>query len=401
MYYHFFFSIIVYMTVPFAGLFIKNHRNYTDQTVRRAYGILCSVTGIFLNMILFAGKLSAGLLAKSVAMEADAFNNLSDAASSIISLLGFKLSGKKPDASHPFGHGRLEYIAGLAISFLILMMALELGKSAFSSVINPVPVNGGRLQILVLAGSILVKLYMYLYNHGTGKKINSPTMEAVAKDSLSDMISTFVVILSIIISRFSNLQVDGFCGLFVALFILKTGIESAKETIDPLLGLPPNREFVEAIEKEVLSHKPIVGIHDMIVHDYGPGRIYISLHAEVPGSENIFDLHEVIDETEVSIAEKFNCLISIHMDPIDMENERLKVLKQLARQVAMEVDENITIHDVRMVPGEKSTNLIFDAVRPHDCRFSKEELKKELSERIHNAENDVNCVITIDDPFVN
>ncbi len=352
-------------------------------------------------MILFAGKLIFGILAKSVAMEADAFNNLSDAASSIISLLGFKLSGKKPDADHPFGHGRLEYIAGLAISFLILMMALELGKSAFSSIINPVPQNSGLFQILVLTGSILVKLYMYLYNHGTGKKINSPTMEAVAKDSLSDMISTFVVILSIVISRFSDLPVDGFCGLVVAVFILKTGLESAKETIDPLLGLPPNREFVEAIEKEVLLHKPIIGIHDMIVHDYGPGRIYISLHAEVPGNENIFDLHEVIDETEVSIAEKFNCMISIHMDPIDMENERLKILKQLARQVAMEVDKNITIHDVRLVPGEENTNLIFDAVRPHDCSLSKEELKKELSERIHKAENDVNCVITIDDPFVN
>lgn len=389
------------MTVPLARLFIKDHKNFTEASVRRAYGILCSATGIFLNLILFLGKLIAGLLARSVAMEADAFNNLSDAASSIISLFGFKLSGKKPDADHPFGHGRMEYISGLFISFLILMMAFELGKSSLVSILHPEPVESGILQIIVLAGAILVKLYMYLYNHGTGKKINSPTMEAVAKDSLSDMISTGIVIISMILSRFTTLPVDGIGGVIVAFFILKTGIEAAKETIDPLLGLPPKKEFVEAIEKAVLEHKPIVGIHDLIVHDYGPGRLFLTLHAEVPGDENIFDLHEITDETEVDISMEFNCLCTIHMDPIDTKNERLKELKQLAHNVASEIDEKISIHDVRMVPGERHTNLIFDAVRPHECKLSKEELQKELFFRIHEIENDVYCVITIDDPYVN
>ena len=389
------------MTAPFARLIIKDYKNYSDSVVRRNYGILCSAVGIFLNLISFAMKIIAGIISGSVAMQADAFNNLSDAASSIISLLGFKLSGKKPDADHPYGHGRMEYIAGLAVSFLILMMAFELGKSSLSSILKPVPVDGNIVSLIVMLGSIAIKFYMYLYNHFTAKKINSPSMEAVAKDSLSDMISAVVVIISIILSRFTSLPVDGIGGVIVACFILKTGIESAKETMDPLLGLPPEKEFVEAVEKAVLEHKPIVGIHDMIVHDYGPGRLFLSLHAEVPGSENIFALHEIIDETEVDISIRFNCLCTIHMDPIETENERLKELKQLARRIAVEIDDKITIHDIRMVPGERHTNLIFDAVRPHECKLSKEDLQKELGSRIHEAENDVYCVITIDDPFVN
>lgn len=388
------------MIIPCAKLFIKDCKNYSDPSVRRSYGVLCSATGIVLNIILFAGKLIAGLIANSVAMEADAFNNLSDAASSIISLFGFKLSGKKPDADHPFGHGRMEYISGLIISFLILLMSFELGKSSVRSIINAAKIEFGIIPFVILIVSILVKLYMYLYNHGTGKKINSPTMEAVAKDSLSDMISTGIVIISMILSKFTSLPVDGISGMIVAFFILKTGIESTKETINPLLGLPPEKEFVQQLEEIVLSHKPICGIHDLIVHDYGPSRIFVSLHAEVPGNLNIFNLHEVIDETEVDIFTKLNCLCTIHMDPIDTGNERLKILKEKARNIAESIDENISIHDVRMVPGEKHTNLIFDAVRPHECKLSKDDLKKELASRIHEIENDVYCVITIDDPFV-
>lgn len=388
------------MTVPFARLFIKDYKNFENEKVRRDYGILCSATGIFLNLILFAGKLFAGIISGSVAMEADAFNNLSDAASSIISLFGFKLSGKKPDADHPFGHGRMEYISGLIISFLILLMSFELGKSSILSIINPEKIECGILQAVILTVSILIKFFMYLYNHGTGKKVNSPTMEAVAKDSLSDMISTGVVILSMVLSLFTDLPVDGICGVIVAFFILKTGIEAAKDTMDPLLGLSPDKELVKQIQEEVMKHKPICGIHDMIIHDYGPSRMIISLHAEVPGNINIFELHEIIDQTEVAISEKFNCMVTIHMDPVDTENQRLSKLKQLVKSIAQGIDEQISIHDVRMVPGEKQTNLIFDAVRPHSCQLSPEELKKELARRIQESENDVNCVITIDNPYV-
>ncbi|MCF0243037.1 MAG: cation transporter [Treponema sp.] len=399
------------MTVIGAGIFIKNHKNYSDPKVRRAYGILCSSVGIFLNILTFGGKFIAGKLSGSVSLTADAFNNLSDAASSIISLLGFKLSGKKPDKDHPFGHGRMEYIAGLAVSFLIFMMGFELIKGSVANVIEVLKnrpelsaltdsFGNSLLQGIVLGCSILIKFYMYLYNHFTAKKINSPAMEAVAKDSLSDMISTSVVIAALLISRFTTLPVDGIGGIIVALFIFKTGFEAAKETIDPLLGLPPETDFVKEVEKEVLSFKPIIGIHDLIVHDYGPGRLFMSLHAEVPGDQNIFELHEVIDDAEFAVSEKFNCLVTIHMDPVDLKNERLVILKQFAVAEAKKIHKGISIHDVRMVPGEKHTNLIFDAVRPHDCTLSKEEIKQILSKRINETEQDINCVITIDDPFV-
>lgn len=379
---------------------IKDYKNYTDTTVRGKYGILCSSFGIFLNILLFAAKLTGGIIASSVAMMADAFNNLSDAASSFISVLGFKLAGKKPDKDHPFGHGRLEYVAGLIVSFLILLMGFELFTSSIESIKNPKTVESGLLPLSIMIAGILVKLYMYLYNHAIGKKISSPTMEAVAKDSLSDMISTTVVIISIILSRFTSLPVDGIGGLVVAVFIFRGGIESCKDTIDPLLGLPTEKAFVDAIEKETMKFHPILGIHDLVVHDYGPGRVMISLHAEVPGNQDIFELHEVIDQAESAISEKFNCMATIHMDPIDTENQRLAHLKLVAKEEARKLDDKCSVHDVRMVPGEKQTNLIFDIVRPHTCRFSADEIKEKLALWIKEREPDVNCVITVDSPFV-
>lgn len=383
-----------------ARIFIKDSKNYTNPQVRGKYGVLCSGFGIFLNVLLFGFKFFVGTISSSVAVTADAFNNLSDAASSLVTILGFKLAGKKPDEDHPFGHGRIEYIAGLIVSFLICLMGFELLKSSISSIRNPVPVEGGIIPVVVMAAAILVKLYMYLYNHSIGKKINSPTMEAVAKDSFGDVIATSVVILSIVLSKFTTLPVDGSGGLVVAFFILKSGYEAAMETMNPLLGLPPEKEFVRAIEAETLAHKPICGIHDLVVHDYGPGRVMISLHAEVPGNMNIFEMHDVIDCAEVDIAKKFGCFVTIHLDPIDTENAQLAELKKEAAQIAKSIDERITIHDVRMVPGTTHTNLIFDAVRPHDCKLSHEELKKTINEKINEKHGDVNCVITVDDPYV-
>ena len=293
-----------------AKLFIKNNKDYKDQIVREKYGILCGGFGIFLNVILFALKFIFGTIAASVAMVADAFNNLSDAASSIVQILGFKLASKKPDSQHPFGHGRLEYVSGLAISFFILLMGFELIKSSITKLINPEPQNYNLFSILVMGFAILIKFYMYLYNHQIAKKIDSVTMEATAKDSFSDMISTSVVILSIIISRFTSFPVDGVAGIIVGVFILKTGYEAAKDTIGPLLGNPPSKELVESIEKELLQHKPIIGMHDLIVHDYGPGRMMISLHAEVPGYINIFDLHDVPDGADGAC----RCVVTGHAD---------------------------------------------------------------------------------------
>lgn len=383
-----------------AHFFIKDSKEYKNPKVRSAYGVLCGIYGIFWNILLFAGKLICGIIVGSVAMTADAFNNLSDAASSIVQIIGFKLASKKPDPEHPFGHGRFEYIAGLIISFLILLMGFELIKSSVQALIHPEPVKFEPVSLVIMVIAILVKFYMYLYNHRIAKKIGSVSMEATAKDSLSDTISTFVVIISVVVSKFTTFPVDGIGGIIVGCFILKTGYESAKETIEPLLGLAPSKEFVQAVEQEVMSHKPIQGIHDLVVHDYGPGRLMVSLHAEVPGNMNVFELHDVIDVAEVSVSLKLGCHCVIHMDPIDLENPRLQELKQLLGQELKIIDPEITFHDVRMVPGVTHTNLIFDVVKPFACKLSDEELKKLIYEKIQEKERDVFCVITVDVPFV-
>ena len=381
-------------------IFIKNYTDYSDEKVRSQYGILCGAFGIFLNILLFALKFIFGTLAASVAMIADAFNNLSDAASSVVQILGFKLSTKKPDLDHPFGHGRIEYISGLVVSFLILYMGTVLLKDSVLSIIHPEAMNISVLSVVVMGISILVKLYMYLYNHLTAKKISSVAMEVVAKDSLNDVISTSVVIAALIGSRFTSLPLDGIGGVVVGIFILKTGFEAAKDTIAPLLGSAPSPELVAQIEEELMKHKPIVGMHDLIIHDYGPGRMMISLHAEVPGNMNIFSLHDVIDVAENAIATRFNCHVVIHMDPVDIENKRLAELKEVLAQEIVKIDPELKYHDVRMVPGDTHTNLIFDVVKPFSCQLSDEKLKLVIHEAVHAKCPDIYCAITVDQPFV-
>jgi len=382
-----------------AKIFIKNNTDYKNPDVRKKYGILCGLFGVFLNILLFAAKFVAGTISASIALIADAFNNLSDAASSLISVLGFKLSSKKADPEHPFGHGRIEYIAGFVISMLIFVMGFELLKNSISAIINPEPVSYDLFSIIIMVAAILVKLYMFLYNHSTAKKIESVSMEATAKDSLSDMISTAVVILSVILSRFTTLPVDGIAGVIVAIFIFFTGKEAAAETLEPLLGKAPSIDLVSQIATVVMAHEPICGMHDLVVHDYGPGRLMITLHAEVPGNMDIFELHEIIDQTELDLAEKFNCHVTIHLDPVDVENEQLTELKQLLAKTTTLVHPNLTAHDVRMVPGKEHTNLIFDVVKPFDCTLSDTELKEKITKLIRAARKDVNCVIKVDMPF--
>lgn len=369
---------------------------------REQYGVICGAVGIFLNVCLFVAKYIFGTIAASVAMVADAFNNLSDAASSLVQLLGFKLSSKKPDPEHPFGHGRLEYISGLIISFLILHMGFDLITDSVKKIFNPEgDSNANLFSIIIMFAAIGVKFIMYLYNHIIGKKIDSVSMEATAKDSLSDMISTVVVIISLFLQSRVNFPVDGVAGAIVGLFILKTGFEAASDTIKPLLGSAPEKDFVDEIEKELMSHKPIVGMHDLVVHDYGPGRLMISLHAEVPGNINIFELHDVIDVAEVAISKKFNCHVIIHMDPIDVDNQRLHELKDSLKEICHNIDPDLKCHDVRMVPGVTHTNLIFDVVKPFSYKGSDEDLKLQLMSAIKAKAEDVNCVITVDVPFVN
>ena len=383
-----------------ARLFVKNYKNYSDSKVRFSYGVLCAVTGIVFNVILFALKFFAGIVSKSVAVTADAFNNLSDSASSVIELLGFKLASKEPDKNHPFGHGRFEYISGLFISFLILLMGFELIKSSVKAIFRPEELTSGLFPLAVMIFSILIKCYMYFYNHSLAKKISSVSLEAVAKDSLSDCISTFVVLLSTVAARYVDFPLDGIAGTIVAAFILKTGFDSARDTIAPLLGTAPTKEFVMQVQNEVLKHKPICGMHDLIVHDYGPGRLLLSLHAEVPGDRDIFELHEIIDETEVALSRKFKCVAVIHMDPIDVKNERLNEIKLFMMNSLPKIDSDLKFHDVRLVPGKRHTNLIFDIVKPFNCPLTDKMLKTRINRLIKGSYSDINCVITIDSPFV-
>lgn len=332
-------------------IFIKDRENVGDVKVRGAYGTLCGLYGIFLNLLLFAGKYFAGIVSGSVAVTADAFNNLSDAGSSIITLLGFLFAGKKPDLDHPFGHGRIEYLAGLGLSVIIILMGLELGKSSIEKIIAPQTVEAGLLPALILLCSIGVKFYMCLYNRKIGKKINSAAMQATATDSLSDAIATTVVLLSMGINWLFKVNIDGWAGLAVAVFILFAGYSAARDTLSPLLGQAPDPVLVQNIEGVVLSHPEIVGIHDLIVHDYGPGRLMVSLHAEVEGSGNIFHLHDAIDSAEMEIKERFGCLATIHMDPIEANDTEVSLMRHAVAEKLRELDGAISIHDFRMCPA--------------------------------------------------
>ena len=367
-----------------------------EKAVRRAYGTTCSGAGIGFNVLLFAGKLIAGMLSGSVAIVSDAFNNLSDAGSSIISLVGFKLSNKKSDPQHPFGHGRLEYISGLCVSFLIILMGVELGKASIEKIIEPAQVKFSLLTAAILAASILVKLYMALYNSRVGKRLNAVTMKAMAKDSLSDAVATSVVLMSMIVAKLADIAIDGYCGVVVAAFILFTGITAARDTISPLLGQKPDSEFIEEVMRIVNAHKEIIGTHDLVVHDYGPGRLMITLHAEVDANMDILVAHDAVDNIENELREKLGCSAVVHMDPIVTDDVETNATREEIKRVVSNIDSRMTIHDFRMVPGPTHTNVIFDVAVPFDTDMDDDELRKILGARIRDVDSKLNAVIEID-----
>ncbi|MBS7229298.1 MAG: cation transporter [Eubacteriales bacterium] len=367
-----------------------------EKAVRRAYGTACSGAGIGFNVLLFAGKLIAGMLSGSVAIVSDAFNNLSDAGSSIISLVGFKLSNKKSDPQHPFGHGRLEYISGLCVSFLIILMGVELGKASIEKIIEPAQVKFSLLTAAILAASILVKLYMALYNSRIGKRLNAVTMKAMAKDSLSDAVATSVVLMSMIVAKLADIAIDGYCGVVVAAFILFTGITAARDTISPLLGQKPDSEFIEEVMRIVNAHKEIIGTHDLVVHDYGPGRLMITLHAEVDADMDILVAHDAVDNIENELREKLGCSAVVHMDPIVTDDVETNATREEIKRVVSNIDSRMTIHDFRMVPGPTHTNVIFDVAVPFDIDMDDDELRKILGARIRDVDSKLNAVIEID-----
>ena len=366
---------------------------------RRRCGTVSGGIGIFLNALLFLGKLVAGLATSSVAIVADAFNNLSDAATSVVTLIGFRLAGQEADADHPFGHGRFEYITGLIVALAILLMGFEVGRYAVESLFNPAQVQVTTLSLVILAAAIAVKLWMFLFNRKLGRAIDSAAMEATAADSLSDVASTSVVLLSALVGRFVRFPIDALAGLLVAALILKTGWEAARDTLNPLLGRPMDPELAADIDKLVLAHDPILGIHDLVYHDYGPGRAMMSFHAEVPADRDFLELHDIIDHIEREMKAKHHIETVIHMDPIVCD-ERTNELRDQVAALARELDPSLSIHDFRITAGPMHTNLIFDVVVPYGFRLTDGEVRAQLYDKIQTLSARYFPVIQIDHSYV-
>ena len=372
--------------------FIPDRDNVSSPAVRRAYGTLCGAVGIALNILLFIGKFFAGQLSGSIAVTADAFNNLSDAGSSAVTLLGFRLAGKKPDTDHPFGHGRIEYISGLIVAGLILLMGVELAKSSFDKILHPEAVTFSLMAIAIMAASVCVKVYMWLYNRAVGRKIKSAAMEATATDSLSDTVSTLAVLLAMLIGKWTGLAVDGYVGLVVALFILFSAYKAAKETLSPLLGQAPDPALVQQIRDIVLSNDTVLGVHDLVVHDYGPGRQFASAHVEMPGEGDAFEHHEILDTIEHDIKHQMGIGITLHCDPIATTGDDLR---GWVKRGIMQIDPALSIHDLHEHDGFVS----FDLVRPDGFDISDEELLGLVTRIVHERRPDASCVVTFDSGF--
>lgn len=390
----------IVLTKLLTKLFVKNSNEIDNPDVRAGYGNMSGAVGIFLNLCLFGAKLIAGIFSASVSVIADAFNNLSDAGSSVVTFLGFKLAGRPADKEHPFGHGRYEYVAGLGISVVILLMGIELIKSSAEKIVKPesdTEINVLSLCILIV--SVAVKLWMFFFNKSLYKKINSSALRATALDSLTDCIATTVVIIGLGISYYTEINIDGWLGIAVAIFIIFTGISTFRESLSPLLGNAPDAEFVDGIRETVLNDEMVVGIHDLIVHDYGPGRRIISLHAEVPCDQDIIKAHDAIDLVEKTLERKYNCLATIHMDPIALNDRYVNELKYNIAEKVAEVDENLSIHDFRVVKGETHTNVVFDLVVPYKFRFNNNIVRELVSQKVNELDPTLIPVMHIEKSF--
>ena len=381
-------------------LFIKNKDDYTNPKVRGNYLSLAGATGICVNILLFVGKLVLGILSASVAIIADAFNNISDAGSSVLSLIGLRLASKPIDKEHPQGHGRMEYVTGFVVDMLIMLVGFELLKSSFEKILNPAPTDVGNVTLIILGVAILVKLWLFFFYSKIAKRVSSATVKASALDSLTDCVATGLVLISAVIGRIWNVYIDGWAGILVAAFILYSGFKAAKETIDLLLGSPPDPEFINGIYEFVKPYPHIVGVHDVMVHDYGPGRQIVSFHAEVPADCDINLAHEEVDQLERDMHSKFGCIVTVHLDPVVLNDPLVNELRALAERSAKAIDENFSIHDFRLTKGETTINLIFDLVIPADCSISEKDAVKAVAERIWQEDNRCNCVIRAEHPFV-
>ena len=379
--------------------FIKDYENTGDINVIAAYGKLSGKVGIFCNVFLFLGKFIVGTVSGSVSITADAVNNLSDAASSIISLIGFKMAEKPADADHPYGHARYEYLSGLTVAVMIILIGVELFKSSLDKVLNPSPVDFSAAAAVVLIGSIIVKLWMSLFNRALGKKINSATLEATSADSRNDVISTSAVLIAALITHFAKVDLDGYMGVAVAVFILYSGIGLVKDTLDPLLGSAPDPALVDHIQKKILSYDGVLGTHDLMIHDYGPGRKFASVHVEMAAEDDVIKSHDVIDNIERDFLENENLNLIVHYDPIITGDEKINDLRSWLSDQVKAINPELSIHDLRVVPGNTHTNLIFDCVMPYDINMTESELKMEIRKRVNLKYPDYYCVMTIDSSY--
>ena len=385
------------MTDLLPRLFVRDHENTSDPKVRAAYGTLSGVVGIVVNLLLFVGKFIAGTVSGSIAVSADAFNNLSDAGSSIVSLVSFRIAAKPADRDHPFGHARIEYIASMIVSFLVLLVGFEIVSDSVKKIISrESTLIFSILTVTVLSVSILAKLWLALFNYRLGKKIGSEVMRATAVDSLSDTLSTAAVLVATLIFRFTGLDIDAWVGLAVALFIFWAGIRILRETQNSLLGEAPVKEVTDAIDRIVSGYPAILGIHDMMIHSYGPGHSFASFHAEVDGADDVYESHDVIDEVERRIRDELSIVCTIHMDPINTDDTLTTELREETAELVREIDPRITVHDFRVVPGVTHTNLIFDVAVPFELKMTVPEIREAVSEKIREKHDTYYAVVTVD-----
>ena len=376
--------------------FIKNGENVQREDVRNNYGYLAGIVGIFINLLLFIVKISVGLLTSSIAVTADAFNNFSDMASSVITIVGFKLASIPPDKEHPFGHGRLEYISALIVAFMVMLVGVQFIKSSIERILNPMPIKFQFVPFFLLTISIFAKFWLSRFNKFIGTKINSSALKAASVDALGDVFTSSCVVISFLAAKFTTLPIDGYIGVLVSLAILYAGFSLVKETISPLLGEAPDPELISAINKHVLSYKHITGVHDLIVHNYGVGRCIASIHAEIPASIDIMTIHDVIDEAEREISRDLKVHLVIHMDPICIETEEVSTAREEVEKIIESHSSIKSMHDFRVVGSGDSKNLVFDIVVFHESTMPDEKLKEYITKSIKGIHPNYNCIITVD-----
>ena len=381
-------------------LLIKDYQNVNDKKVRDSYGRVSGIVGIASNLVLTVMKVLTGLLSGSIAIVADGINNMADALSSVVTLIGFKLAALPEDNEHPYGHARIEYISGMIVSMIIIIVGFELGKSSFTKILHPEELDFSIVTVIILAVSIIIKVLQAAFNKSAGKKINSLTLIATGEDSRNDVIATSAVLISTIVGHIFDINIDGIMGLLVAVFIIYSGITLTKETISPLLGEAPSDELVREIEKRALSYPGVLGIHDLVVHSYGPGKTFASIHIEVDSRGNLMDSHELMDKIEVDLRHDLDIFLTCHMDPIDITNPDRDRLKELISREIQNLDGVLNFHDLRIVPGKESTNVIFDLLLSTTCKIDHSEIKSLLETKIREYNPTFNTVITFDTSYV-